>query len=296
MNAPNAVSNHLESEIRSGYGLSQSQSIKSIAKAIQGVQSKMAAVMKDAKNDYFNSKYATLHAVWQTVQPLLDENQLVITQFPGATYLVGDDKYTDFEATIIHTESGEFIKGFTMIPGGKSKDKSTAQTFGSLVTYGRRYSLSSLLGIVVDDDDDGNAGSGKTSQQQHQNQDRSPQNQQRQQGSPPNQQRQQQPTGQQQRSSNQAPPNQPPAGQPQQQTALQRLGAFLKQAGCNGKEDASLLIDFIAPSHNWDTVQNEEIALFVLNQVNEGVTTGRFATPTVLQTALAAKDASAAFN
>ena len=40
------------------------------------------------------------------------------------------------------------------MPIGGKKD---AQAVGSSCTYGRRYGLSAILGISVDDDDDGNA-------------------------------------------------------------------------------------------------------------------------------------------
>jgi hypothetical protein len=36
-------------------------------------------------------------------------------------------------------------------------DKPTAQSFGSAVTYAKRYSLSTALGIGADKDDDANA-------------------------------------------------------------------------------------------------------------------------------------------
>lgn len=38
-------------------------------------------------------------------------------------------------------------------------EKSTPQGMGSAYTYGRRYGLAALLGIVADEDDDGNAAS-----------------------------------------------------------------------------------------------------------------------------------------
>jgi len=34
--------------------------------------------------------------------------------------------------------------------------KATAQDYGSALTYGRRYALSAIIGIVTDDDDDAN--------------------------------------------------------------------------------------------------------------------------------------------
>lgn len=291
--------------VQSGHGISQSQSIQEISKALFSVQSQMMAVAKDADNSFYRAKYATLHAVWQTLQPLMKDAGLVVMQSSGdARPIVIQGKaseqvvlFMDFFTRITHSETGEWIQSVSEFPLGKIDP----QGYGSAMTYARRYCLSALMGIVVDDDDDGNAGSGKQQPPQNQNQNGSRpaqqgQQSQRQQQPPNQQQRQQPPTGQ-QAPPNQAPPNQPPAGQQTgQPTALQRLGTFLKQAGCQGSEDASLLIDFIAPSQNWETVQNEEIALFVINLVNEGITAGRFVTSTVLQTARAAQDAAASFN
>jgi hypothetical protein len=52
-------------------------------------------------------------------------------------------------------ESGEFIQGSMPIHAKKEKDP---QAYGSAITYARRYSLASVLGLAVgDEDDDGNA-------------------------------------------------------------------------------------------------------------------------------------------
>ena len=42
------------------------------------------------------------------------------------------------------------------MPIGEEKGKSSAQVAGSIVTYLRRYSLASILGIYSDEDGDGN--------------------------------------------------------------------------------------------------------------------------------------------
>ncbi len=52
---------------------------------------------------------------------------------------------------LIHS-SGQFISDDIMIPVVQS----TAQAIGSALTYGRRYGLSALVGIVSDEDDDAN--------------------------------------------------------------------------------------------------------------------------------------------
>lgn len=206
MNAPAAASDHLESVTKNGHGISQSQSIQEISKALFSVQSQMMSVTKDADNTFYRAKYATLHAVWQTLQPLMKDAGLVVMQSSGdARPIVIQGKaseqvvlFMDFFTRITHSETGEWIQSVTEFPLGKIDP----QGYGSAMTYARRYCLSALMGIVVDDDDDGNAGSGKQPPQ-NQNRNGAQPGQQRQQ--PPNQQqRQQQPTGQ-QGASNQTP-------------------------------------------------------------------------------------------
>jgi hypothetical protein len=55
----------------------------------------------------------------------------------------------------MHT-SGEWISSSISMPIGDEKGKSNAQVAGSIVTYLRRYSLASILGIYSDEDGDGN--------------------------------------------------------------------------------------------------------------------------------------------
>jgi hypothetical protein len=59
--------------------------------------------------------------------------------------------------SIIHLESGEFL--VCEYPLAINLDP---QKFASSITYARRYSLVTALGLMVEDDD-GNAASGKTS-------------------------------------------------------------------------------------------------------------------------------------
>jgi hypothetical protein len=60
--------------------------------------------------------------------------------------------------TMLAHASGQFIKSFFPLT---PKDM-TSQSIGSAMTYAKRYSLSSLLGIVSDDeDDDGEASHGR---------------------------------------------------------------------------------------------------------------------------------------
>jgi len=65
---------------------------------------------------------------------------------------------------LIHIDTGQMIESVYDI---LCKDATNPQQLGSGVTYARRYSLSSLLGLNIDDgsDDDGNSATGNVAPQ-----------------------------------------------------------------------------------------------------------------------------------
>jgi hypothetical protein len=65
-------------------------------------------------------------------------------------------KYGVILETVLLHLSGEWISGEMFLPLAKGDP----QGVGSAITYGRRYGLMAILGMVADDDDDGNAASG----------------------------------------------------------------------------------------------------------------------------------------
>ena len=118
--------------------------MKELAKALCSFQKEMKPVVFDMTNTYFKSKYATLSAIVSAAVPILTKYGLSVTQV-----LVDDGAV---RTALLH-ESGEFIEGTLRIEPAK-KDP---QGVGSAITYARRYSYASILGIVSDEDDDGNA-------------------------------------------------------------------------------------------------------------------------------------------
>jgi hypothetical protein len=60
---------------------------------------------------------------------------------------------------LTHAESGQWQSSLMVMP----LPKSDPQGYGSAMTYGRRYSLAAMVGIVSEDDDDGNAATGAVS-------------------------------------------------------------------------------------------------------------------------------------
>lgn len=136
--------------------LVKSESIKELATALSKAQALMEGAKKDAENPYFHSKYANLEAVWECARKPLTDNGLSVVQLPGKSELGHF-----LETTLMHS-SGEFISGRMFI----CPVKDDPQGIGSAITYARRYSLMSALGIAPEDDD-GELGMGRGSSRPH---------------------------------------------------------------------------------------------------------------------------------
>mgnify|MGYP003525964316 CR=1 FL=1 len=126
--------------------MNKSEQIGNLAKALSIVQGKLKPASKDSNNPFFKSKYADLNSIWDSCRELLSVNGLAVSQLNQVT-----DLGVIVETVLMH-ESGEWISGEMLLP----LTKQDAQAVGSATSYGRRYGLASILGIVADDDDDGN--------------------------------------------------------------------------------------------------------------------------------------------
>lgn len=131
----------------------KSESIVKLAVALSSFQAEVQDPAKNSDNPFFKSKYVELDDLLASVRPVLSKHGLVVLQEPS-----GEDKVL-IKTILIHT-SGEFIE---FEPLTLKPVKNDPQGVGSAITYGRRYSLSSILGVAWDKDDDGNNASGKNS-------------------------------------------------------------------------------------------------------------------------------------
>jgi hypothetical protein len=129
--------------------------MENIAKAFVALQADLVPVEKNGKNPFFNSDYIELPDVMLMIQPLLAKHKLGVMQ-PTTNI----DGVSAIKTIIVH-ESGEMLE-FEPMPLLLTKQDPQAQ--GSAITYARRYSLCSVLGIVADKDDDGNKASAPKTQ------------------------------------------------------------------------------------------------------------------------------------
>lgn len=123
----------------------QSEQIGKVAEALSKAQSTMLEAKEDAKNPFFKSNYADLTSVWRACKKSLTDNGLAVTQptvcIDGQLYLA---------TKIIHSGSGEWLQGFYPI----YLPKQDPQAVGSAITYARRYSLASMVGVHKEGEDD----------------------------------------------------------------------------------------------------------------------------------------------
>ena len=144
--------------------------MKNLIKAIAYFQQDCPVILKDTSG--YGYKYADLTQIDSVIKPLLKKHGLMYIQpLQNGSILT----------QIYHIESGEMIESLCTIPfesiryepviiettkNGITEKKTkhiiagfegmnTAQAYGSLITYFRRYTISSLLGLITDKDTDG---------------------------------------------------------------------------------------------------------------------------------------------
>lgn len=133
-----------------------SESIANLAAALAAAQAEFKPAVKNCVNPHFKNRYADLSAIIDATREALSKHGLSYVQCPIA--LEG----RVITVTRLMHKSGEWLEcDLSLKPAQDS-----AQQYGSVITYGRRYSLSSILGISDADDDDGNVAQGGDSQLQ----------------------------------------------------------------------------------------------------------------------------------
>lgn len=119
------------------------KSLINIFKALANFQQECPVIHKGTNG--YGYTYADLPQILEVINPLLKKHGLGFTQVLTEEGL---------QTTVFHIESGEYISGVCPIPTTSLKGMNDYQSFGSGITYYRRYALSSLLGIVTDKDTD----------------------------------------------------------------------------------------------------------------------------------------------
>lgn len=119
---------------------------KPIVKALIEAKKEFKTLTKNKVNPHYKSRYADLAAVCDAVDDALAKH--------GLTY-VQPFEYREgllfINTSLMHTSGDSLSSTYPINVQGHKP-----QEVGGAITYGRRYALTSLLGIAADDDDDGN--------------------------------------------------------------------------------------------------------------------------------------------
>lgn len=112
------------------------------------LQQEVGKVAKNATNPFFKSKYFDVNGLIEHLTPLLAKHKLLLIQPIVNGSVV---------SKIVNIEDGVSVESAAKLP-----EISDPQKLGSCITYFRRYTLQSLLGLQAEDDD-ANVASGLTS-------------------------------------------------------------------------------------------------------------------------------------
>jgi len=118
-----------------------------VFKKLFNLQQEIGSISKDASNPFYKSKYFDINSLIKQLNPLLAKHKLLLIQ------PIMDNMIT---SRIVCIENGGSVDSSLTLP-----DINDPQKLGSAITYYRRYTLASLLGLQAEDDD-GNLASGNT--------------------------------------------------------------------------------------------------------------------------------------
>lgn len=111
----------------------------SIYKKLFEAKKEIGKISKDSTNPFFKSKYFDVNKLLDSVELILEKNSLLLLQ------PITNGKVT---TKIIDAEDETFVVSEIDLPNIQDPQK-----LGSAITYYRRYTLQSLLGLQAEDDD-----------------------------------------------------------------------------------------------------------------------------------------------
>ena len=111
----------------------------SIYKKLFEAKKEIGKISKDSKNPFFKSKYFDINSLLEHVEPILQKHDLLLLQ------PITDGKVSTI---IVDVETGEKVISEIALP-----QLNDPQKLGSCVSYYRRYTVQSLIGLQATDDD-----------------------------------------------------------------------------------------------------------------------------------------------
>jgi len=113
--------------------------MKELLKALMNVKKEVGTLSKTELNPFYKSKYFDVNSLIEQVEPLLEKNGLLLLQ-----PIINNE----VKSIIYHCESELSVESSIQLTQFNDPQK-----LGSAITYYRRYTLQSLLGLQAEDDD-----------------------------------------------------------------------------------------------------------------------------------------------
>jgi hypothetical protein len=138
--------------------ISARDSERAFNEAMKAAQEEMPVVVRNAKNDQTNSRYATLDAVAEKMDPVIHRHGFSLSFGTSDSALPNHYRVT---CTASH-EAGHSREYFADVPSDMlgmkgNQNKTATHAFGSTMSYGRRYLKLLVFDVTLKDrDDDGN--------------------------------------------------------------------------------------------------------------------------------------------
>lgn len=120
---------------------------KNIYTKLFDLQHELGSISKDARNPFYKSKYFDINSLIKQLQPLFKKHKLLLLQ--------------PIEEDMVYSKLICIDSAQGVISALKLPEINDPQKLGSAITYYRRYTLASLLGLQAVDDD-ANIASGLT--------------------------------------------------------------------------------------------------------------------------------------
>ena len=111
--------------------------------ALAKAQGEITNAMKDSTNPHYNSDYASLAAILDTVKPALSKHGIAV--FQGTAF---DGSMVTVTTVLAHAGGGSISSEASCVP-----IKADGQGIGAATTYMRRYGLAAMTGVAQADDD-----------------------------------------------------------------------------------------------------------------------------------------------
>ena len=123
----------------------ESPELKELYVALCSLQNELTACQNKNSNSFFHSKYSDLATIVRHTKSILHANGFTIIQ-----RILSCENERSYLSTRLCHITGQYIESLAPI----NPPKNDIQSYGSYITYLRRYTYSSIIGVITSDDAD----------------------------------------------------------------------------------------------------------------------------------------------